>query len=164
MRLDLDAPEFTQKDAAAWTRADEKSINNYVHFGYASPAAVSRGRRMFTARQLVKIELIARLSELFKIPPSVGSQIAERFSHHRGVELAAALETDRPGLMGDLQAMATIKRDGDQVEIVEPGSDPDEIMIVVPVWAFARGVLGQIPADKARSDAAGVGVENVQTV
>jgi len=144
MMVDLDSAVLTQKDVAAWTEADEKVLNNYVHHGHVAPAQVTGNRRMFTPRQAIQIDLIVRLGQIFKIPPSVATILAERFSQHPCVD-ADAMNIGDSGWVrrASERVSATISRQGDDVQLAE-GNEPDAIMVVVPVQLFARGVLERI--------------------
>lgn len=143
MKVDLDFPAFSQTEAAEWTAADRKAIDNYIQHGYLQPSREG-GKRLFSARQLIQIELIARLGDIFRIPPSVATLIAGEFARHPSIDLDAKAVGDRKWtLSAHERAQATIRRDGDHVEVAV-GNEPDAIMIIVPVQLFARGVLHHV--------------------
>lgn len=143
VQVDLDFPAFSQTEAAEWTAADRKWIDNYIQHGHLVPFREG-GRRLFTARQLIQIELIARLGDHFRIPPSVATVIADEFSRHPSIESDARAVGDRGWVLRSSErAQATIIRKGELVEVAA-GDDPEAIMIVVPVQMFSRGVLHHI--------------------
>lgn len=141
MTIDLDKPDFTLKEAAEFTSADFKTVDNYVMHKHVEPSKIE-GRRLFSAKQLVEIELIARLASLFRIPPSVGKVIAAKvlretpdyaFSH---------------GFSREHDGQVSIRRlDSGAVHILEPGETADDsIDLIIPVQTFGRAVLGKAMA------------------
>lgn len=152
MQIDLNDPKFSPKQAAEITSADAKTIDNYIQHRHVEPHRLE-GRRLFSALQLIEIDLIARLAEIFKIPPNTGVVLARRFVRdHRIAEDArnvggnAELEAWVRTASG--QAQATIKRHGDgRVSVLLEGdADPESIMLSVPVQIFGRIVMARIAA------------------
>ena len=141
MTIDLDKPDFTLKEAAECTSADFKTIDNYVMHKHVEPSRIE-GRRLFSARQLVEIELIARLATLFRIPPSVGKVIA------------AKVLQDTPdyalgqGLSREFDGQVSIRRlDSGAVHLLEVGETADDaIDLIIPVQTFGRVVLAKAAA------------------
>lgn len=151
--IDLHAPQFTQKQVTEATTADNKTVDNYVQFGHATPHRVE-GRRLFTALQTIEIEVTARLATLFSIPPKVGSVIARRAVSEKRLLLEAdassigdatwPLRTSH-GSYEDSHANITRGADG-SVQLLDDAV-PDGIMLVVPVRAFARAVMFKLASE-----------------
>lgn len=145
MQIDLNHPQFTQKQATEITSADLKTIDNYIQHRQVEPHRLE-GRRLFSALQLIQIDLIARMADIFRIPPKTGAVLAQRFLKHPSIaEDAQTVGDQRWAHQAHKRAEATIRRlPGGEVEVVMDGeNDPEAILMVVPVQMFARLVMAK---------------------
>ena len=62
-------------DAVACTSLDKFGVQNYISAGHAQPSKIGN-RRVFTALQMIHMEIVAQLAGLFNIPPSTGNKLA----------------------------------------------------------------------------------------
>ena len=145
MRVDLEEPRFTQKQVAACTSADMKTLDNYVQHGHLRPSRID-GKRLFSGFQMVETEVIARLASLFHIPPKTGVLIARQVLAEAGPTIerdAGSVTQGSWALQASERVQTTIERHSDgEVTIVKPSEErPASIDLVVPVQLFARMVL-----------------------
>ena len=77
MIIDPRAPLLSQFEASAATELSMKAIDNYIQHGFLIPARIER-RRMFSARQIARLQLVEQLSGAWQIPPKTGFRAADR--------------------------------------------------------------------------------------
>lgn len=152
MSIDLYQPQFTQKQVAACTLADVKTIDNYVQHDAVRPYLVE-GRRLFSAFQMIEIHIIAVLAAMWKIPPKTGWQVARQmlqFAPANMLERDAALVKDSadwvygPGALHRSQVGINRGSDGTVTLLKEGEGGPFSVDLVVPVQTFARHVLRNV--------------------
>jgi hypothetical protein len=151
LALDLDAPLFTQKEAVTVCTVENATIDNWVRHGHISPRR-SDDRRLFSAWDMVTIDLIDFLATKFGLRPSDGCKLAARIvSEYRPlsrddvVGMNAGQSWTGPYWGVSQPETYGFTRDGAGLrETREGDAEIDTVGIVVPTQLVARRTFGAI--------------------
>lgn len=156
MRLDeiqFDVPAFSQPDAVRLCRVNAATLDNWLRYEHVPTVRSDTGVREFAFRHLLKIDCIENLTTLFKMPPKVAGEFADRavnqYRHGFASDLAElASGAPWPRAVRDLDAHFTFARDGDDVVELESGDErSDSVMMVFPTRMIARRLIANIRDD-----------------
>ncbi|VVT16343.1 hypothetical protein SPHINGO361_140017 [Sphingomonas sp. EC-HK361] len=125
---------------------------SWVKHGHIKPVHVD-GRRRFSAIQLLHADLVGLLAFTMKVPPSIGSAIADNaiaeydsiegdfLEVFNGKHFAAPPASGGNGKM----TFNLVRTPGDILRPWQPGDrEEDGVMIVLPVALVARGLFAKM--------------------
>lgn len=86
--VNVDLPQFTQREASEVSGAEMKSINNLLDRGFFALTPVEdrrlAGRRLFSIRNIVFLKAMQHCSERLGLPPSLASLLAHKTANELG--------------------------------------------------------------------------------
>ena len=135
-KLDPYEPIFSHQDVSDCACIKKTTLQSYLVGEHLKPRSID-GRGAFTAAQMVEIYLIHQLAYVFKMPPSVGSEIAKQLVS----EMPAGMLTKDAA---DAETASNWSLSASYRGHVRKGRDID---LVVPVQRFAREILGRAVAN-----------------
>jgi hypothetical protein len=156
MRLEeiqFDVPAFSQPEAVRLTRVNAATLDNWLRYEHVPTIRAETGVREFAFSHLLKIDCIENLTTLFRMPPKVAADFANRAVDQYRQGFASDLAdiasgAPWPRAVRDLDAHFTFARDGDDVvELADGDERSDSVMMVFPTRMIARRLIANIRDD-----------------
>ena len=156
--FEFEDPRFSLPEVLRVSRADRKSIENWVVYNHVQPFGAGRDRR-FSFSHVLQIELLLLLRDTFKVQPSVAKLVALASTSEYGVRQFRSDCMDmlaRDGRVGAtayrLQFEMLRNQTGELIQ--SDGAEPsvDGVTIMLPVGLLARSVLEKVRAIGEQSD------------
>jgi hypothetical protein len=150
--IDYDDPIFTREQALAMVRADENTFDNWLRHGHLVANGEKKKRR-FSPNNLIQAELIYSLANTFKVPPSIGRDIADNaiaeYRHIADVDILDVWQGSHFGSVPDgdpgRTTLSLVRDASGSLRAWEPTDKAeDEVMIVLPVRLIARSVFAKM--------------------
>lgn len=171
MQIAIDSPQFTQKQVAACTLADMKTLDNYIQHGFVMPTLID-GRRMFCAFQMIEIHIMSALAAVWKIPPKTGWQVARQMlvaaPEHMIERDADSVSVNRDWVNAaptPYRAQFAIERLPDGViRLLNEGDGTSySVEMIVPLQVFVRHVLANARHVLDGTEPVGIAIKPIQT-